>query len=42
MNASRPELRDIGSMPELDPGAIVRTLNRHGVRYVIIGGSRRH
>lgn len=25
-------------MPELNAGAIVRTLNRHGVRYVIIGG----
>ena len=25
-------------MPELDPGAIVRVLYRHGVRYVIIGG----
>ena len=25
-------------MPELDPAAIVRVLNRHGVRYVIIGG----
>jgi hypothetical protein len=24
-------------MPELDPDAIVRALNRHGVRYVIIG-----
>lgn len=25
-------------MPELDPGAVVRILNRHGVRYVVIGG----
>ncbi len=25
-------------MPELDPGTIVRVLNKHGVRYVIIGG----
>jgi hypothetical protein len=25
-------------MPELNPGAIVRALNRHGVRYVVIGG----
>lgn len=25
-------------MPELDPGAIVRVLNTHGVRYVVIGG----
>lgn len=25
-------------MPDLDPAAIVRALNRHGVRYVIIGG----
>jgi len=25
-------------MPELNPAAIVRVLNRHGVRYVIIGG----
>jgi hypothetical protein len=25
-------------MPELNPAAIVRALNRHGVRYVIIGG----
>lgn len=25
-------------MPELDPGAIVRCLNRHGVTYVVIGG----
>ena len=25
-------------MPELDPGAIVRVLNKHGVRYVVIGG----
>ena len=25
-------------MPELDPGTIVRVLNKHGVRYVVIGG----
>jgi hypothetical protein len=25
-------------MPDLDPGAIARVLNRHGVRFVIIGG----
>jgi hypothetical protein len=25
-------------VPELDPGTIVRVLNEHGVRYVIIGG----
>jgi len=25
-------------MPELDAAAIVRALNQHGVRYVIIGG----
>lgn len=25
-------------MPDLDPGAIVRILNRHGLRYIIIGG----
>jgi hypothetical protein len=25
-------------VPELDPGTIVRVLNNHGVRYVIIGG----
>lgn len=25
-------------MPELDPGTIVRVLNKHDVRYVIIGG----
>lgn len=25
-------------MPELDPGTIVRVLNKHGVRYIIIGG----
>ena len=25
-------------MPELDPGAVVRILNRRGVRYVVIGG----
>jgi hypothetical protein len=25
-------------MPELDPAAVVRILNRHGVRYVVIGG----
>jgi hypothetical protein len=25
-------------VPELDPGTIVRVLNRHGVRYVVIGG----
>jgi len=30
------------SMPELDPGAIVRVLNRHGVKYVIIGGIAAH
>ena len=25
-------------MPDLDAAAVVRVLNRHGVRYVIIGG----
>jgi hypothetical protein len=25
-------------VPELDPGTIVRVLNKHGVQYVIIGG----
>jgi hypothetical protein len=25
-------------MPDLDPAAVVRILNRHGVRYVVIGG----
>ena len=25
-------------MPELDPATIVRVLNKHGVRYVVIGG----
>jgi hypothetical protein len=30
--------RDVASTPELDAGAIVRVLNRHGVRYVVIGG----
>ncbi len=25
-------------MPELDPGAIVAILNRHAVRYIVIGG----
>jgi hypothetical protein len=31
-------LRDTGPAPELDPGTIVRVLNLHGVRYVVIGG----
>jgi hypothetical protein len=31
-------LHDIVPTPELDPAGIVRALNRHGVRYVIIGG----
>ena len=38
VSASGPELHGVASMPELDPAAIVRALNRHGVRYVIIGG----
>jgi hypothetical protein len=25
-------------VPELDPGTIVRVLNKHGVRYAVIGG----
>ncbi|MFZ4811671.1 MAG: hypothetical protein ACOYL9_10035 [Ilumatobacteraceae bacterium] len=25
-------------MPELDPGTIIRVLNKHRVRYVVIGG----
>ena len=37
-NASGHERRATESVPELDPGAIVRVLNRHGVRYVVIGG----
>ena len=30
--------RDAGPVPELDPGTIVRVLNKQGVRYVVIGG----
>ena len=30
--------RVVESVPDLDPGAIVRVLNQHSVRYVIIGG----
>lgn len=25
-------------MPDLDPAAVVRVLNKHGVRFVVIGG----
>jgi len=38
VNASAAERHDILSMAGLDPGAIVRTRPRHGVRYVIGGG----
>ena len=41
-DGSEPESRRVGPVPELDPGAIVRALNRHGVRYVIIGGIAVH
>jgi hypothetical protein len=27
-----------GSVPELDPAAVIRILNRHGVKFVVIGG----
>jgi hypothetical protein len=37
-SVSEPEFTAARSMPDLDPVAIVRVLNKHGVRFVIIGG----
>jgi hypothetical protein len=36
--ASEPASTAARSMPDLDPAAIVRVLNNHRVRYVVIGG----
>lgn len=37
-NVNESDWSDNESMPDLDVAAIVRTLNRHHVKYVIIGG----
>jgi len=38
VSASGHDSLGIGPMPDLDAAAVVRVLNRHAVRYVIIGG----